>query len=142
MLFRSLTSTLVGVGLSYLFSSKHNIQTTAWNIFNFEFFLNPLLNVLLSIFAYGLLGVCLAVVLRSSIMAISAGLVWLLVIESLVGLFGKGISKWMPGGNFASLGEGGSLELSFMHSALVAGIYSVGGLVLVLIIFSRRDVAN
>lgn len=140
--FLVLTSTLVGVGLSYLFSSKHHIQTAAWNIFNFEFFLNPLLNVLLSIFAYGLLGVCLAVVLRSSIMAISAGLVWLLVIESLIGLFGKGIAKWMPGGNFASLGDGGSSELSFMHSALVAGIYSAGGLVLVLIIFSRRDVAN
>lgn len=137
-----LISTFVGIALSYLFSSKHHIQTSTWNIFDMKFFLNPLFNVLLSIFAYGLLGVCLAVILRSSIMAISAGLVWLLVIESLIGLFGKGISKWMPGGNFASLGDGGSLELSFAHSAMVAGIYSAGGIVLVLIIFSRRDVAN
>ena len=132
---------LVGGSLSYLLSSKADVSVTNWSFFS-SGFLAPLLNVELAAVSYGVLGACLAVILRSSITAISAGLIWLLVIETLFGFFGKTLAKWLPGGNLANFADGGSLEMSYLHSAGVVSIYSLVALVALLIIFNFRDVAN
>jgi ABC-type transport system involved in multi-copper enzyme maturation permease subunit len=132
---------LLGGGLAYALSSHAHVETTSWNFFNSEF-LAPLLNVEVAAIAYGVIGACLAVILRSSITAISAGLVWLLVIETLFGFFGKSLTKWLPGGNLANFADGGSAEMSYLHSATIVGGYTVVSLALLTIIFNLRDVAN
>ena len=140
MILNLLVSIEGGV-LSYALSSKADVDTSKWSFINATFF-GPLANVELAAIAYGLLGATFAVILRSSITAISAGLIWLLVIETLFGFFGKSLSKWLPGGNLANLADGGSAELSYLHSAAVVGGYSFIGLSVLIIIFNMRDVAN
>ena len=50
--------------------------------------------------------------------------------------------KWLPGVNFANIGEGGNIDLSYKHSlAITAGYLIIGGAVAA-ILFKRRDVAN
>lgn len=135
------TVALLGGGLAYALSSHSHVDTSNWNFLSTDF-LAPLLNVELAAIAYGVIGACLAIILRSSITAISAGLIWLLVIETLFGFFGKSLSKWLPGGNLANFADGGSVEMSYLHSAAVVGGFSAISLASLLIIFNMRDVAN
>lgn len=139
--FLVLLVALLGGGLAYALASKANVTTENWSFLNSDFLL-PLLNVELAAVAYGLLGATLAIILRSSITAISAGLIWLLVVETLFGFFGKSLSKWLPGGNLANFADGGSSELSYLHSATTVSIYSLISVMVLLIIFNLRDVAN
>jgi ABC-type transport system involved in multi-copper enzyme maturation permease subunit len=125
----------------FALASKGHVNTDKWNFVGIGF-LAPLGNVLLAAFAYGALGAALAVILRSSITSISAGLVWLLVIETLFGFVGRTISKWLPGGNLANFADGGSKELSYLHSASITSIYAFVAVATLVIIFNMRDVAN
>ena len=133
----ALLSGLTEFGLAY----KGHINTGKWNFLSVDF-LVPLGNVLLASFAYGALGAALAVILRSSITSISAGLVWMLVIETLFGFFGKSFSKWLPGGNLANFADGGSKDLSYLHSASITSGYAFVAIGILLLIFNLRDVAN
>ena len=135
------STAILSGAISYSLASKAHVTTSNWNFTN-SAFLAPLGNVLLAAVAYGALGSALAVILRSSITAISAGLIWFLVIETLFGFLSKTLSKWLPGGNLANFADGGSSDLSYLHSAAVVGGYSALGLVALLIIFNKRDVAN
>ena len=132
---------LVGGSLAYFLASKADVSTANWNFLSKDF-LSPLLNVELAALAYGSLGSCLALIMRSSITAISFGLIWLLIIETLFGFIGKSFSRWLPGGNLANFADGGSPEMSYLHSALVVSASSAISLALLIIIFNLRDVAN
>lgn len=137
-----ITTVAILSGLTeYALAFKGHIHTDKWNFLGIGF-LTPLGNVLLAAFAYGTLGAALAVILRSSITSISAGLVWMLVIETLFGFVGKSISKWLPGGNLANFADGGNKELSYLHSASVTSVYAFVAVATLVIIFNLRDVAN
>jgi ABC-type transport system involved in multi-copper enzyme maturation permease subunit len=109
---------------------------------------------------YGCLTLLLAVASRSTVLAISGGLLYVVVLETLItsgaGLLGERISYWvqyLPGGlansllalNNASLGMESSWQLSTI-SPLPAGVgiatWSLLFLGLSLIIFQRQDFAN
>jgi len=130
-----------GVTLSYSLAPMARVSTSKWSLFSLNLY-SVLLNVLISSIAYGLIGAILALIMKSSVSAISAGIIWILVIETLFGFLGKSISKWLPGSNLANFGDGGSKELSYLHSLALVGIYVGVGLTLMVTIFNKRDVAN
>lgn len=125
----------------FVLAYKGHVSTAKWNFLSIDFIV-PLGNLLLATYVYGALGAALAVILRSSITSISAGLVWMLVIETLFGFFGKSFSKWLPGGNLANFADGGSRDLSYLHSASVTSGYAFMSIAILLLIFNLRDVAN
>lgn len=134
-------TSFLNVLLSYLLSNNGAIDTSTWEVLSLSF-LAPLFNLLLAASVYGILGGFLAIVFRSSVMAISAGLIWFFVLETLMGFLSKSITRLMPGGNLANFADGGSSEMSFTHSASVVGAYAAVSAVVLLIIFDKRDVAN
>ena len=69
-------------------------------------------------------------------------LIWFLVIETLFGFLGKSVVKWLPGGNLANFIDGGSADMSYIHSASVVCGYFGIAVAILLIIFNKRDVAN
>jgi ABC-type transport system involved in multi-copper enzyme maturation permease subunit len=135
------TVTAIGIALAYSFSSKAKVNTDNWSIFG-TYFASEMLNILIAVFAYGLLGAAIAILLKSSIAAISGGLVWLLLVETLFGFLGKTINSWLPGNNFANLSQGGSKELGYRHSLAFVLCFSAVLLGFMLFIFKERDVAN
>ena len=143
-IFVSLLITLAaiwGATLSYIFSPLAKVSTGKWFLFSTSF-ITTWANVVLSSIAYGLIGSVIALILRSSVGAISAGIIWILVVETLFGFLGKAIARWLPGANLANFGDGGSKELSYTHSLLVVLIYVGIGLIIMVTLFSKRDVAN
>ena len=55
----------------------------------------------------------LGLLLRSPISAISIGILWLLIIENLIGAVKPVTLDWMPGNQLATIAQGGSPDVSY-----------------------------
>jgi ABC-2 type transport system permease protein len=57
-----------------------------------------LVGAVIGLALYAILGVSLGALIKSQVAAIVIALVWMLLVEALVGLALPGVSKWLPGG--------------------------------------------
>jgi hypothetical protein len=80
--------------------------------------------------------------LRSPISAISIGVLWILIIENLIGAVKPVTLDWMPGNQLSVIAQGGSPDVSYSHALILGSFYVFIGAVIATILFSRRDVAN
>ena len=141
LLFASALTSFVGSLVSFVQAKAHHIDTSHWNILS-KSFISNFANVYTSSLIYGLIGMLLAIIFRSSVAAISSGIIWTLAIETLFNFAGKAVLKWMPGANLANFGDGGSKELSYLHSAILISLYALISAFLILFLFNKRDVVN
>ena len=134
---------VVSMSLAFGLSGKAKVETDAWVTSDA---LNEVAktfgNVLLSVIAFGTVGMILGLLLRSPISAISLGVIWLLIVENILIAVKGSLGKWMPGNLMSTIAVGGTDDLSYMHSVTMVAIYLVVGTAIVAILFKRRDVSN
>jgi ABC-2 type transport system permease protein len=90
---------------------------------------------------WGGLGLVLAVLARSSAIAISVGVGYVLVVESIVTMAATGSSHWLLGSTLSALANGGESSLSYGASGGLGLLYVIG-LLLATVAFTRRDVTT
>jgi len=135
-------ATIVSVTVAVPAARSAGISTDAW-------WRDPLVAVgsaWLDLFAaqivWGVVGLALAIVARSSAVAIGVGVGYLLLIESIVKMGFSGNTDWLPGSTLAALAHGGTASLAFA-TALGLGIAYAGiGLAVAAGVFIRRDVTD
>jgi ABC-2 type transport system permease protein len=128
---------------SYLLAGDARVSTELW--FTSEGFRaigETILNVTISVIYFGILGMVLGLLLRSPISAISIGVLWLLIIENLIGAVKPVTLDWMPGSQLQTIAQGGTPLLEYQHSLILGTSYVIVGALLAGVLFSRRDVAN
>jgi ABC-type transport system involved in multi-copper enzyme maturation permease subunit len=128
---------------SYLLAGDARVSTELW--FTSEGFRaigETILNVTISVIYFGILGMVLGLLLRSPISAISIGVLWLLIIENLIGAVKPVTLDWMPGSQLQNIAQGGTPLLEYQHSLILGTSYVIVGALLAGVLFSRRDVAN
>lgn len=134
---------VVSMSLAFGLSGKAKVETDAWVTSDA---LNEVAktfgNVLLSVIAFGTVGMILGLLLRSPISAISLGVIWLLIVENILIAVKGSLGKWMPGNLMSTIAVGGTDDVSYMHSVTMVAIYLVVGTTIVAILFKRRDVSN
>ncbi len=136
-------SAIVSVSLAYALSGKAKVSTAAWSSADARIsLLHTFINVFISVIAYGTIGMILGLLLRSPISSISIGVGWLLVVESIIAATVKNSGKWMPGQLMTSIASGGDFNASYSHAMLVLFAYLTVGVIVVSVLFRRRDVAN
>lgn len=141
-------SAITSVALAFALSGTANVSTDAWtteaagtNL------IETFLNVLISTFGYGTIGMILGLILRSPISAISIGVGWLLVVESILSIAWSPSGNWIPGILLSVVASGGSptgvTDIPTYSEALirVSAMISAGAL-LTGFLFKRRDVAS
>jgi len=136
-------SAAVSIGISYFLSDRAKVNTALW--FTSEGFHEigkTLLNVTISVIYFGIVGMILGLLLRSPISAISIGVLWILIIENLLGAVKPVFLKWMPGNQFSTIAQGGSQEVSYSHALTLGSIYVLVGAIVATVLFTRRDVSN
>ena len=79
---------------------------------------------------------------RSPIAAISIGVIWNLIIEGLLSVFVTDLERYFPGQLLSVVAQGGSNEISYKYALFVSYSFLLSGLLLVSILFKKRDVAN
>jgi ABC-2 type transport system permease protein len=99
-------------------------------------------NTFLALVVWGLIGLVIAIVSRSSAIAISLGLGYVLVIEGLIRLVSPDAAHWLPGATLSALAGGGSSAVDYRTAVGLGLGYAVLGLVVAGVTFSRRDVTD
>jgi ABC-type transport system involved in multi-copper enzyme maturation permease subunit len=136
-------SAAVSVGISYFLSDRAKVNTDLWFTSDgFHEIGKTLLNVTISVVYFGIIGMVLGLLLRSPISAISIGVLWILIIENLLGAVKPVFLKWMPGNQLTTIAQGGSQEISYMHALTLGTTYVLVGALIATVLFSRRDVSN
>ena len=140
-------SAITSVALAFALSGTAKVSTQAWTTSEawsnlFETFVN----VLVSTFGYGTIGMVLGLLLRSPISSISIGVGWLFIVESILSLAWSPSGNWMPGTLLSVVASGGSpigasdfpsySEALIRVSAMIAAAAMLTGY-----LFKRRDVA-
>ena len=138
-----LIDAIVAIGISYGLAPHAKVTTTAWFTTSALSLLGKtFLNVVLATICYGTFGMILGLLFRSPISAIATGVIWSLILESILGLVVSSSQKWLPGQNFTNIAQGGSTDVGYQWSMLISGIYLGVAFAIVAILFKRRDVAN
>ena len=138
-----LISALVSISISLLLAERAKVTTDLWfTAEGYQAIGQNLLNVSISVIYFGIVGMVLGLLLRSPISAISIGVLWLLIIENLIGAVKPETLDWMPGNQLATIAQGGTPDVSYSHALTLGTAYVFLGAIVAAILFSRRDVAN
>jgi hypothetical protein len=138
-----LVSGVVSIALSYLLAPGAKVERALWFTSDgWSQIAQTFINVSISVIGFGIIGMIMGLLLRSPISAISIGVIWILIIENILGAVKSSTLEWLPGSQLNVIAVGGTPQVSYSHGMTLAAIYiGVGGLV-ASVLFSRRDVAN
>jgi ABC-type transport system involved in multi-copper enzyme maturation permease subunit len=120
----------------------HGLSASAWfTSTGVQSLLSTAGNLLLATLAWAAIGAVLAIVLRSAAAAISVGLGYLLVGETLLSTVWSGANQWLPRALLVALAQGGTAEVDYARALVLIGIYLVMALGVAATLFRQRDVA-
>jgi ABC-2 type transport system permease protein len=136
-------SAIVSITLAFALSGKAKVVTHAWSTSDARIgVLHTFVNVLISVIAFGTVGMILGLLLRSPISSIAIGVAWLLVVENIIAATVKHSGRWMPGQLMNSVAAGGDFTATYSHALLVLSAYLAVGVLVSSVLFRRRDVTN
>jgi ABC-type transport system involved in multi-copper enzyme maturation permease subunit len=115
------------------------ISTTAWGS-DGSVVLFAWLNAYASMIVWGAIGFALATVFRSSAIAISVGVGYVLVVESVIGMAMDNPS-WLLGSTMQALAAGGNSAVEYPGAVTLAVAYVAISMVIATVVTSRRDIS-
>lgn len=134
---------IVSMSLAFGLSGRAKVETEAWVTSDaLSDLANTFGNVLLSVIAFGTVGMILGLLLRSPISAISLGVIWLLIVENILIAVKSSLGNWMPGSLMSTIAVGGTEDISYSHATTLVAIYLLISSGIVVLLFKRRDVSN
>jgi ABC-type transport system involved in multi-copper enzyme maturation permease subunit len=134
---------VVSMSLAFGLSGKAKVETDAWVTSDaLQELAKTFGNVLLSVIAFGTVGMILGLLLRSPISAISLGVIWLLIVENILIAVKANLGKWMPGNLMSTIAVGGTDDVTYSHSITMVAIYLAVSTAIAITLFKRRDVSN
>ena len=118
------------------------ISTAAWGTDLVAVVGGAWLNLYLSLCVWGVLGLVIAILARSAAVAISIGVGYVLVVESLVKMVKDAPSDWLLGTTLGAVASGGTATTAYGTALALALGYVTLGLVLAGVVLVRRDVTD
>jgi ABC-type transport system involved in multi-copper enzyme maturation permease subunit len=142
-MFMVLFSAVVSIGISVALAPGAKVPTDLWFTSDgWSSIIHTVINVFIAVFGFGVIGMALGILLRSPISSISVGVLWMLIIENLLGAVKESALQWLPGSQLNTIAAGGTETISYSHAMQVGGAYVIGISIIAAVLFSRRDVAN
>lgn len=139
----TVVNAVVSIGISYYLSDQAKVSTDLWFVSEgWTSIGQTLVNVYISVVFHAVIGISLGILLRSPISSISIALVWILILENLIGAVKPETLDWMPGNQFAVIAQGGTPDISYSHALTLGIFYVFLALATSSFIFTKRDVAN
>ena len=98
---------------------------------------------MLSVLAWGVIGLAVATLTRSSTAAIAGGIGYLMVVEGLLGMvFDTGVTTYLPGSAPGAVAAGGTASLAYGNAMLLGLAYAVVAILIAGLVFARRDITS
>ncbi len=118
------------------------ISTAAWGTDLLNVVVSAWLHLYIAVCVWGVIGLVIATLARSAAVAISVGVGYLLVVESLVKMLKDVPSDWLLGTTLGAVASGGTSAVSFGAALTLALGYVTLGLVAAGLVYIRRDVTD
>jgi ABC-2 type transport system permease protein len=110
-------------------ASLAGVSTTAWSTDLLRTVSEGYLHLTVSVLLWGVVGLFVGVITRSTGISIALGIGYLLVFEGLVSMLLDSAAKWLPGSAFAAIGSGGSADMAYGTALLLGAAYAVAAIV-------------
>jgi ABC-2 type transport system permease protein len=138
-----LATEIISVIAAVLLAHTRNIPTTQWfTAAGLGNAATDYANALLAAAIFGIFGTALGVLLRSTPLALSIGLAWLLPVENIMNNSWHDAGRWLPGLLSRAIGSGGTTLVSYQRALTLIVIYATIALTAASISFIRRDVTT
>ncbi len=118
------------------------ISTEAWGTDLVSVVTSAWTNLFLALSVWGVLGLSIAVLARSAAVAISIGVGYVLVVESLVKMVKDAPADWLLGSTLGAVASGGTATIAYGTALALALGYVTLGLIVAGVVFLRRDVTD
>lgn len=141
-LLAATVTALVVILLARPLARLEGIQVEAWKTDFPSHLVKGYFDFTLAVLVYGLIGLMLAVLTRSSALAIGIGIGFLLVVEGLVTIVASGAGSYLPGGTLNTLAAGGNSQLSWSAALGLVVLYGVVAATVSLLVFRARDITS
>ena len=138
-------ATVVSVALSPLIAHATDLSTSGWNTHPGDvitMIASTWLNTFLALIVWGVVGLVIALLTRSSAVAISVGVGYVLVIEGAVRLVAANLADKLPGATLTALASGGTDNLSYGTAIGLGLTYATIGIGAAALTLVRRDVTE
>ena len=139
VLAATITATVVVV-LARPLARLEGIEIEAWKTDFATHLLKDYFDFTVAVLVWGLIGLMLGVITRSSALAIGIGIGFLLVVESLITIVAPGASSYLPGGTLMTLVAGGNDKLSWAAALGLVLAYGAVAAAVSLFTFRQRDI--
>jgi ABC-type transport system involved in multi-copper enzyme maturation permease subunit len=134
-------ATMFGICAAFVMAHFRDISTSAWTSGVGMSDLGSLLgDLVISTCGFAVIGMIAGVLLRSSVIAIAAGLAILLPFETILTDAVPGTGRWLPAQLLEAIAQGGSTIAPFEAAVITVSAYIAGAVALSTLVFVRRDV--
>ncbi|WP_052667179.1 ABC transporter permease subunit [Nitriliruptor alkaliphilus] len=141
------------IGSGVLMAERVGVETSAWwTADGLAAIGAAYINLSGAALVPALIGATLAVLTRSTAIAVSVGLGWFILAEPLIGAFWDGLSRWGPAAasdalaagaaGAAGMFGGATAEISYATATLLVTGYSLAALTITATLLTRRDVTS
>ncbi|RZU51175.1 hypothetical protein EV385_2976 [Krasilnikovia cinnamomea] len=100
------------------------------------------LNLFCALVVWGVFGLAVAVVARSSAVAISVGVGYVLVVESVIRAAAESVGDRLPGSTLSALAQGGDMTLGYGSALALGAAYTLVSIGIAQAVFHRRDITD
>jgi len=138
----SAVTVLVTSAVARPLARAYDIDTESWRTDAAAEMASGFFNFLVPVLVWGLIGLMIAVLTRSSGTAIGVGTGWLLVVENLIGISAPDITHLLPGGTLSALAAGGTPDLSWGSALGLTLLYGAVAASISLFAFRNRDIVS
>jgi ABC-type transport system involved in multi-copper enzyme maturation permease subunit len=116
------------------------VSTHAWSSGLVHTVVVGYVDLTLCVLLWGVVGLFVGMLTRSTGISIGIGIGYLVVFEGLAGLLLHSGKKWRPGSAFSAIASGGSTSMSLGVALLVAAGYALAAFAVSAIAFRRLDI--
>jgi ABC-2 type transport system permease protein len=118
------------------------ISTDAWGTDIGSVLAGGWLNLFLSQLVWGIIGLVIAVLTRSAMVAVAIGVGYVLVVESLLQMTPGAPADQLLGATLTAIAKGGTQAISYSAALAMGAGYVLIGILVAGIVFTRRDVTD
>jgi ABC-type transport system involved in multi-copper enzyme maturation permease subunit len=134
-------ATVIGICAAFAMAHLRAVPTEAWTSgLGMSDLGNLLGDLVISTCGFAVIGMIAGVLLRSSVIAIAAGLAVLLPFETILTDAVPGTGRWLPAQLLESIAQGGSTIAPFGAAVVTVSAYLAGAVAISMLVFVRRDV--
>jgi ABC-type transport system involved in multi-copper enzyme maturation permease subunit len=134
-----LVTVMVVLPLAPAIADMTGVSTDAWSSGVPGTVVAGYLQLTLSVLLWGVVGLFVGMLTKSSGIAIGIGIGYLMLFEGLAGMLLESTAKWLPGEVFGAIASGGTADMGYATALVIGAGYAVAALA-ASVVMSRRDI--